>query len=76
MTQPLSAALGSPSAVRSIATPCVKVCMVDPGSGFCLGCGRTLPEIAQWTRFTPQAREAIMDGLGARLDALAAAGKL
>jgi predicted Fe-S protein YdhL (DUF1289 family) len=50
--------------------------MVDPASGFCLGCGRTLAEIAQWARFTPEAREAIMGGLGARLDGLAAQGKL
>jgi len=76
MTSPYSAALTVPASPRSIATPCVKVCMVDPASGFCLGCGRTLAEIAQWARFTPEAREAIMGGLGARLDGLAAQGKL
>ena len=29
-------------------SPCVKVCQMDPGSGCCLGCARTLEEIARW----------------------------
>ena len=28
-------------------SPCIKVCIVDPRSGLCRGCGRTLAEIAQ-----------------------------
>ena len=31
-------------------TPCIKVCIVDGASGLCLGCYRTLPEIAKWSR--------------------------
>ena len=30
----------------SIESPCIKVCAVDPRSGLCLGCGRSLAEIA------------------------------
>ena len=26
-------------------TPCVAVCMIDPKTRLCFGCGRTLPEI-------------------------------
>jgi predicted Fe-S protein YdhL (DUF1289 family) len=33
----------------AIQTPCVKVCVVDGESGLCLGCFRTLPEIARWS---------------------------
>ena len=33
---------------KSIATPCVMVCAVDGESGLCLGCFRTLGEIAGW----------------------------
>jgi predicted Fe-S protein YdhL (DUF1289 family) len=29
-----------------IATPCVNVCIVDGESGLCLGCQRTLAEVA------------------------------
>lgn len=31
-----------------IESPCVKVCVMDARSGFCLGCARTIDEIARW----------------------------
>lgn len=43
-----------------IATPCVQVCVVDGGTGLCLGCKRTLPEIARWSRLPEAERAAIM----------------
>lgn len=49
-----------------IATPCVQVCIVDGESGLCLGCCRTLPEIAAWTRFSAPERRAIMAELPGR----------
>lgn len=33
-------------------TPCVAVCQIDPKTGWCLGCYRTLPEIAKWGKFS------------------------
>lgn len=32
----------------TVASPCVKVCKLD-GHGFCLGCFRSLAEIARWS---------------------------
>jgi uncharacterized protein len=29
-------------------SPCVNVCQMDPVRGVCLGCCRTLDEIARW----------------------------
>jgi predicted Fe-S protein YdhL (DUF1289 family) len=58
-----------------IRTPCVKVCVVDGQSGNCLGCGRTLGEIARWARFSDEERDQVMAALPARIDALKAAGK-
>jgi hypothetical protein len=49
-----------------IKTPCIKVCVVDGESGLCLGCHRTLNEVAAWARFSDQEREAIMAELPAR----------
>jgi uncharacterized protein len=49
-----------------LATPCVKVCIVDGESGLCLGCYRTLTEVAAWTRFSDAERADIMAGLPAR----------
>jgi len=52
----------------AIASPCVKVCVVDGASSLCLGCYRTLPEIARWSRLTDAEREAIMAELPGRAE--------
>ncbi len=59
-----------------IKTPCVKVCVVDGQTGNCLGCGRTLGEIARWARFSDEERDRVMAALPGRIDVLKAAGKL
>jgi predicted Fe-S protein YdhL (DUF1289 family) len=51
----------------SIETPCVAVCMIEPKTGLCLGCGRTLPEIARWPRLDRADRLKIMDALARRM---------
>jgi predicted Fe-S protein YdhL (DUF1289 family) len=48
-------------------TPCIAVCMIDPKTGLCLGCGRTLPEIARWHRMESSERRAIMSVLAKRM---------
>ena len=51
---------------RAVATPCVMVCAVDGESGLCLGCFRTLPEIATWSRMSDEERAKIMGELDGR----------
>ena len=46
--------------MTTISSPCIKVCVVDGATHICLGCGRTLPEIASWGRLTEDQRLAIM----------------
>jgi predicted Fe-S protein YdhL (DUF1289 family) len=58
-----------PGPPRSIATPCVKVCIVDGASGLCLGCWRTLGEIGGWSGFTDPERARIMGELPGRAGA-------
>lgn len=58
--------MSSPAPPKPVATPCVKVCFVDGKSRLCLGCFRSLPEIAKWQRFTDEEREAIMAELPSR----------
>ena len=53
-----------------IETPCVKVCVVDPETGFCIGCGRTRPEIGSWLALSPVERRDIMAGLPERVATL------
>jgi predicted Fe-S protein YdhL (DUF1289 family) len=47
-------------------TPCIAVCQIDPKSGFCLGCYRTLKEIAQWGKFSEAERTALLPELESR----------
>lgn len=49
-----------------IDSPCVKICVVDPGARICVGCYRTPDEIAQWSAMTPERRAEITAGLAAR----------
>jgi predicted Fe-S protein YdhL (DUF1289 family) len=49
-----------------IATPCLQICAIDGASGLCLGCYRTLKEVAAWGRFSDAERAEIMAGLAAR----------
>ena len=44
-------------------TPCIAVCMIDPKTNLCFGCGRTLPEIARWHRMESAERQAVMAAL-------------
>ncbi|MGB6397563.1 MAG: DUF1289 domain-containing protein [Bradyrhizobium sp.] len=48
-------------------TPCIAVCMIDPKTNLCFGCGRTLPEIARWHRIESAARLAVMALLPRRM---------
>jgi predicted Fe-S protein YdhL (DUF1289 family) len=50
-----------------IDTPCVKICTLDARSGLCLGCGRTIDEIAGWAAMSAAARTRVIAELPARL---------
>lgn len=49
-----------------VESPCIKVCVVHPAARLCVGCLRTLDEIAGWSRMTPEARRTVMARLPAR----------
>lgn len=51
----------------SVSTPCIRVCKVDRITGLCVGCGRTVAEIASWASFDERARCAIMAELPERM---------
>lgn len=48
-------------------TPCIAVCMIDPRTSLCFGCGRTLPEIASWHRLDRAERLELMALLPQRM---------
>jgi predicted Fe-S protein YdhL (DUF1289 family) len=47
-------------------SPCVKVCQLDHAKGMCVGCLRTLDEIAAWSRMSERERARIMAELPTR----------
>ncbi len=55
-----------PGPPRAVSSPCILVCTVDGASGLCLGCLRTLEEIATWSRMGEAERTRIMAGLAER----------
>lgn len=59
------------SAPVAIASPCIQVCAIDGQSGLCLGCHRTLAEIAGWTKLTDAERAATMAALPCRRNQIA-----
>ena len=54
-----------------IESPCVKLCLVHPEARICIGCHRTVDEIAAWSRMAPEGRREIMAALPDRAQLLA-----
>lgn len=61
------------AAAADVASPCVSLCEMSPHNGFCVGCFRTLDEIASWSVLDAVARRAIVASLPARRAAAAPA---
>ncbi len=52
---------------EEIESPCVQICVIDPQSKHCIGCGRTGSEIARWSSITTTERAEITALLPERL---------
>lgn len=49
-----------------IPSPCTNVCRMDVQSGLCLGCFRSLAEIADWPRLDDAARALVLAAVARR----------
>ena len=47
-------------------SPCVKLCVIHPASGICMGCFRTLDEISDWSAIDPSTRKSLLIELPSR----------
>lgn len=47
-------------------SPCISVCQMDPMTGYCIGCTRTIDEIRDWIISTPDQRHAILTRIAER----------
>jgi hypothetical protein len=55
-------------------SPCVKICVVDPLAGLCIGCGRTVAEISMWPEMGESERLQVIAGLPERMRAARSRG--
>ena len=51
---------------QQVASPCINVCQIDPRTGFCMGCKRTIDEIADWLEMTNEEKQQVLDRLEQR----------
>lgn len=58
-----------PASPRTPSSPCIRLCILDPVTGLCEGCGRTGAEIAAWGALSEAERLRIMATLPTRLAA-------
>lgn len=47
-------------------SPCVRTCVIDQQTGYCIGCGRSLHEISYWTRYSHEQRQLLLRALPER----------
>lgn len=50
-------------------SPCINVCRMDAATGWCVGCQRTLQEIAAWSGLSDADKRAVWQALPARHEA-------
>jgi predicted Fe-S protein YdhL (DUF1289 family) len=62
--------------MTAIESPCNQVCAVDPRSGLCIGCGRSIAEIGRWAQYSADERRRIMAELPGRLAGCGKAAKV
>jgi len=47
-------------------SPCIAVCVLDPASGYCRGCFRTMSEIAAWPSLAPGEKRRVLEAVATR----------
>jgi uncharacterized protein len=52
--------------MRDVPSPCTGVCRIEPDSGLCGGCKRTLTEIADWPMLANAEKRAVLRALEER----------
>jgi len=56
-------------ASEPVASPCINVCRMDAASGLCVGCWRTIDEIAAWSRMDDEGKRAVWQAIALRRQA-------
>jgi predicted Fe-S protein YdhL (DUF1289 family) len=56
----------APPASARVPSPCISVCRIDAATGLCVGCLRTLDEIAAWGALDDAARRRVWQAIALR----------
>ena len=51
-------------------SPCINICKMNPQTGLCEGCFRTIEEIAQWSTATEEMKRRVWGEIKRRQDEL------
>jgi uncharacterized protein len=51
---------------KAVVSPCINVCQMNPETGLCMGCLRTLDEIAGWLDFSDARKREVLAQIAAR----------
>lgn len=57
------------ASIENVPSPCISVCRMDPRTGWCEGCWRTLDEIGHWSSADTTARKRVWAAIEQRLGA-------
>ena len=55
-----------PYAARRVMSPCKSICIMDAKSNMCIGCKRTIDEVARWPMMNDDERQKVVDALKTR----------
>ena len=50
----------------TVASPCISICRMDDATGLCVGCLRTIDEIASWSVLDDDARRNVWTAIARR----------
>ena len=56
---------------EQVASPCVNICQMNPETGYCIGCMRTIDEITDWLEMTNVEKGQVLNQLEERRKAAA-----
>lgn len=59
-------AVGAIVVTTAVASPCTSVCSLDAATGWCVGCLRTMDEIAAWGRLDDAGKRTVLKRLLSR----------
>jgi uncharacterized protein len=54
----------------TVPSPCINICKMDPASGLCEGCFRTIDEIRMWSTATNDTKRAVWVEIRRRQEAM------